>query len=447
MIDAARLKRQLSALPTRAAESGDAEAWGKNELLELPTYLLPDISEQVRADVERVAGNCSSAGPQIVETIKYGAIGSVNWGGDSDGADALLDATDLEGLAEEILESALYRGVMDGIVRRGLDDTVRIEPLIGHTEPIYAPDSPVEVVGYVHAWREDGGTGAAKWAVRIWDFIENQLLEQRGLSDPAQFNLDVAAESVITTSDEYPAGPPVPAFVMTDLARTRMPRGFFVKLLPLIKGDWVSQVRGDRTEEATAFPQLLIKGLVESGTSERSPTHIIRVDGEHGGAEFMLPGDLSQMHNHHDRKQERLRADAMMPGGFMGGRQAPSGEALREMNAKFINMCKRYANRLSRILTVLTAQYAEALGVQPPGPVIVTINREFEREAEAQRIVTLWREGLIEFGAAVRAASVLVPTWESNEVEAWITAEAARYATPTLVAGALDPADDPTAEA
>lgn len=442
MIDAARLKRQLSSLPTRAAESGDAEAWGKNELPELPTELLPDISEQVRADVERVARNCSSAGPQIVETIKYGTIGSVNWGGDSDGADALLDQTDLEGLAEEILESALYRGVMDGIVRRGLDGVVRIEPLIGHTEPIYAPDSPVEVVGYIHAWTVENGQGAAKWTVRVWDFTEGRMLEQSGLNDPGQFNLDAAAETAVTATPEYPDGPPVPAFILTDLARNRLPRGFFVKLLPLIKGDWVSQVRGDRTEEATAFPQLLIKGLVESGTSERSPTHIIRVDGEHGGAEFMMPGDLSQMHNHHDRKQERLRADAMMPGGFMGGRQAPSGEALREMNAKFINMCKRYANRLSRVLTMLTEQYAAAHGVQPPGPVIVTINREFEREAEAQRIVTLWREGLIEFGAAVRAASVLVPTWESKAVEDWITAEAARYEAPTLEAGALDPADD-----
>lgn len=447
MIDASRLKTQLSNLPARAEESSEAESWGKNELGDLQlTRLLPDISEQVRADVERVARNCSSAGPQIIETIKFGTIGNINWGGDNTPADVLLDNLNLQSLAEDILESALYRGVMDGIVRRGLDDKIRVEPLIGHTEPIYAVDSPVEVIGYIHAWTSPDSAGNPRWTIRVWDFTEGSMLEQSNLTDPAAFNLEAARETAVTRSDEYPDGPPMPVFVLADLSKNRMPRGFFVKLLPLIQGDWVSQVRGDRTEELTAFPQLVIKGMVESGTHERSPAHIIRVEGEHGNAEFMMPGDLTQMHSHHDRKQERLRADAMMPGGFMGGgREAPSGEALREMNAKFINMCKRYAALLSRTLTLLMENYAAAHGVAAPGPVIVGINREFEKDAEANRIISLWREGLIDFGAAVRAVSVLVPTWPSDKVEEWIKAEAARVSVPRITPGQLDPVDDPEA--
>lgn len=433
VIDAKRLKTQLSTLPARAQLRADAERWGKNEITTLPDEILPSISEEVRATIERLAATCQSVGPRIVNTIKFGTLGAVNWGGDDTTTDHLIETIDLEGLAEELLEASLYSGVMEGIARRGGDDVVRIEPLVGYTEPIYAADSPVEVAGYVHAWLEnDAASGTPKWTVRVYDLIERTMSEQRGLTDPARF--DPSKADVVGPSDEYPAGSPVPTFLIVSKARNRMPRGYIADLLPLIKSDWVSQLRGDRTEEATAFPQLVLKGMVESGTTERSATHVLTVTDE-GDAKFLLPGDLTQMHTHHDRKLERLREDASMPGGFLGS-DSPSGEALREANAKFINLCKWYAARLSRVLTSLAADYARALGQEPPGQVVVSINREFEKDTEANRITSLYREGLIDFAAAVRAISVFVPTWESKDVEAFILAEANRVDPPPLPPGA-----------
>jgi hypothetical protein len=422
VLDPKRLKTQLQTLPTRAAHRADTERWGKNELPGLPEDILPDISETVRGTINRLASTCQSVGPRIINTIKFGTLGDVNWGGKDTSTDALIETRDLEGLAEEILENALYSGVMEGIVRRGEDGIVRIEPLVGYTEPVYAPDSPSEVAGYIHAWLDaSGGDTDPKWTLRVYDLAARTMHEQRGLTEPARFDLQRATP--LGPTDEYPAGSPIPTFLIVGKGRNRMPRGYLADLLPLIKGDWVSQLRGDRTEEATAFPQLVLKGSITDGTTQRSATHVLTV-ADDGDAHFLLPGDLSQMHAHHDRKLERLREDASMPGGFLGS-DSPSGEALREANAKFINLCKWYAARLSRVLTALCDAYAEAEGVASPGHVVVSINREFEKDTEAQRIVSLYTEGLVEFGAAVRAISAFVPTWEPKAIEAFVSAKAA----------------------
>ena len=53
----------------------------------------------------------------------------------------------------------------------------------------------------------------------------------------------------------------------------------------------------------------------------------------------------------------------------------------------------------------------------------MTINREFERSSVVEQTVLLYREGLLDFGAAVRTISVYYPTWSSNEVEAFIDSQ------------------------
>lgn len=422
MIDPKSLKLQLSGLAGRAAQRADVERWGAGELSFLPTEILPDISEAVRATIVRLAATAQSIGPRIVNTVKFGTIGSVNWGGDNSALDSLIELQDLEGLAEDILERGLYSGVLEGVVRRSESGEVRLEPILGYTEPVFAADSPTEVIGYIHAWLEPDTTASdPKWVVRVYDLLERTLHEQRGLRSPERFDYERA--TVVGPTAEYPDGAPTPDFLIVNRSRSRLPRGYLAHLLPLIKGDWVSQVRGDRSEEATAFPQLLLRGEFTSGTNERSPTHILTTDKD-GDARFLEPGDLAQIHAHHDRKLERIREDANMPGGFLGN-DSPSGEALREANAKFINLCRWYANRLSRILTRLAQRLAAANGLQADVQVVVEINREFEKENEVQRILMVYREGLMDFGAAVRALSVFFPTWESKDLEAFIEREEA----------------------
>lgn len=420
MIDPAMLKTQLSGLTSRAALKAKAEEWGTGDLRAIPDHLLPNIeSSEARAALHRLAKQAQSIGPRIVSVKRFGILGEINWGGENKEADAALQAMDLEAIADEMLEQALYGGMLAGINRRDPDlGVTRIEPLIGHVEPVYSAASPTLVAGLIHAWVQPESTGSnAKWTVRLYDLLDRTMREWRDVTDPSRVHQLTPAE-VVEPNAEFPAGAPMPRFAIVSRGADRMPMGEIAKVLPHLYADWSSQVRGDRIEESTAIPQLLVKGEVEDGTDERSPTHVIRVV-EDGDARYIVPGDLRSLHEHHNRKLERIREDANLPGGFLGG-QTPSGEALREANAKFISANRWLASRLSRVLTELVADHCEAEGLGDPPQVTVTINREFTKAQDIADAVTLYQNDLLEHAAAVRHVSVFVPTWSDEEIEAFI---------------------------
>lgn len=439
MIDPSRLTNQLKTLQLRASGYSDAHQWGTGQLAAIPEKLLPSVPEGARTALTRLAGMTQSIGARIVSTIKFGTLGEVNWGEASAEMDALLKAQDLDSVADHLLEDSLYSGLMVGINRRDAErlDTA-LEPLIGFKEPIYDKDSPTRVTGMIHAWLEyrDGTTEQVRWSVRVYDFGERTMLEWRDLTRPERTR-NTEPTLIVEPSAEFPEGAPMPRYTILERGPDWMPLGLIRKNLGIIQSDWSSQIRGDRAEENTAFPQLKIKGEVEDGTNERSTSHIIRLL-EDGDAGFILPGDLAQIHAHHDRKLERIREDTNMPGGFLARGNPPSGEALREANAKFINMCKTYARRLSRVLSELVQDLADANGLGDAPEVSVSINREFEKDNEIQRLVLLYREGLLDFGAAVRAASIYVPTWTDDAIEAFIEREEAAQEPNEVIPGALN---------
>lgn len=442
MIDLTTIKPQLSGITTRAARKADAERWGSGDLQTIPTDLLPSIeSDEAMQALMRLAKQAQSLGPRVVNIKRFGILGDINWGGDNTAADTALRTMDLADTADQMLEQALAGGVIAGINRR--DPTTgasRIEPLIGFIEPIYPPETPITPAGVIHAWVVNTDNGVARWTVRIYDLIERSMREWVGLADPARV-WKTPPTSEIGPSAEYPAGAPMPRFAVVSRDADRMPMGELAKLAPLLKADWSSQVRGDRIEESTAIPQMVIKGEVVDGTDERSPTHIVRVI-EDGDAHYIIPGDLTGLHEHHNRKLERIREDANLPGGFLGT-QTPSGEALREANSKFISANRRAAERLSRVLTELAADHCEAEGLGEPPIVTVTINREYTRTQDISDTIALYRDDLVDFAAAVRNVSVFMPSWSDEEVEEFIRREAARLEAPQTVPGELiDDEDD-----
>jgi len=443
VIDVENLKVQLSSLPLRHARKQEAEEWGTGHLPGIPDHLLPEVSKAVRDALVRIARQCQSIGPRIVNIKRFGTLGDVNWGGENTTVDAILREQDLDAIAEELLENAYYSGLIAGIVRRDPETSeIRIEPLVGHVEPVFSRTSPTRVAGILHTWVEPDSSqsGTSKWTVRLYDLAERVMREWTGLNAPSAMTRNDPT-TIVEPSAEYPAGAPMPRFVFTGRDSERMPMGELATLLPLLQSDWSSQVRGDRIEESTAIPQLVVKGEAEDGTDERSSTHVIRLIDD-GDAKYIIPGDLTSLHNHHDRKLERIREDANLPGGFLGN-QTPSGEALQEANAKFVSSNRWYAARLSRVLTELVADLLVALGMESDAPqVTVSINREFTKNQEIRNAIDLYREGLTSLEAAVRHISVFMPTWSDDEVEAFISAEAEAMNPQPVVPGQLEPVDD-----
>lgn len=423
MIDLNLIKNELSAVSDRASNRYEAEVWGTGQFDSYPfKELLPDLPDKALEAAKRLAKMAQSLGPRVVGTKKYLTLGEINWGGDNSELDALIKAQDIDSLADEILEQSLYSGIMAGIVRRGAlgedenGDTVAgepvIEPLYGHIEPLFDSDNPNQVAGIFQAWlptdaREPG------WRVRIYDFAQQTMREWHKLKEPWM----VGGNPVKTVPRA-----PMPRYQVLRRGRGRLPIGDIELLLPLLKSDWSSQVRGDRAEENTAFAQLVIRGKVTDGTHERSPSHVITVE-ENGGAEYLTPGDLSQIHNHHDRKLERIREDANLPAGFSGVGETPSGRAFVEGNARAISDAKGKDKKMARLLTDLVSDFAKEHNAGKAPEVSVSINKEFEAAGELDRIVMLYDKGLLEHGAAVRAVSAYVSTWSDSEIEAFIKEE------------------------
>lgn len=418
MIDLELVKAELNSVTARAVRRHEAEVWGTGEFDTLPFELLPDVPKAALESAKRIGGMAQSLGPRVVGIKKFLTLGDINWGGDSENLDERLSALDLPELADEALELGLYTGIMAGIVRRPkagetnegaqLGGEPVVELLTGHVEPLFDAEAPSRVAGIYQAWlpvdvREKG------WRVRVYDYDQGTMTEWRRLMQP--YMLGDRPFEVVPNA-------PMPRYQILRRGRGRLPVGDIELLLPLLKSDWSSQVRGDRAEENTAFAQLVISGAVGSGDDKRSPAHVILTE-EGGSAAYLAPGDLSQIHAHHDRKLDRLRRDANLPGGVLAGANI-SGEALREDNMHAIADAKYKAGKLGRLLTELVADYATELGINEQPEVTVGINKDFEAATALDRIVLLFERGLLEHGAAIRAASVYVPTWSDRDIEAYI---------------------------
>lgn len=438
MIDLNLVKAELRSVTSRAAKRYEAETWGTGQFDTPPFELLPSIPANALEEAKKLARMAQSLGPRVVALKKNLALGDINWGGDNKALDERIREQDLEAFSDEVFEQALYSGILAGIVRRPkigetdegapLAGEPVLEPLIGHVEPLYDANHPTRVAGLFQAWRpmdvrEKG------WRVRIYDYDDQTMREWHKLEEPWM----VGGPPVHRVPNA-----PMPRFQILRRGRGRMPVGDIELLLPLLKSDWSSQVRGDRAETNTAFAQLVVVGMVDPEKSGRGPSHVIRTE-PGGDAKYLTPGDLSQIHAHHDRKLERLRRDANLPGGVLSGSNI-SGEALREDNLHAISDAKNNAAKLERLLTDLVADLATELDAGDPPEVTVSINKEFEAASHIDRIVMLFDKGLLEHGAAVRAVSAYVPTWSDEEVEAFI--EANREVVPpepTPAGAAADP--------
>lgn len=408
MLDFEYIRASLDGVAARYDAYLDALKWSVGPMTDIPRELLPrpegDAGEQA---LNRLARMAVSAGPTLLQQIRDGVIGDVNWGGDSNQLDKRLEELDLDVLAEKLLERGLVGGFMCGIVAQVSPGQYVIRRLGGYVEPITDEFDYDTVRGIAQVMRERPRNGQSRYTVRAYDLETSTLREWRDVTSPDQMRNDVEPMAL-----EF-----VPRFVVLQVGADGLPVGDMQRALPLIKAEWASQVRGDRVEEATGFPQAVVKGDVLSGVDKRGPTNIIEISAD-GDYKFVLPGDLSQIHEHHDRKVERLYSTLRLPAGSLGG-QTPSGEALREAAVKFVQMCSRYASSLSTLMTDLTADLAMAHGLEPV-PVTVSIDREVARELEINTVLSLWNAELISFGAAVRAISVHVPTWPAAEVEAFI---------------------------
>lgn len=433
MIDTALLRDQALGLTTRYKDYVTAQEWLLGKLEQIPAHLLPPTegSEGENA-LRRLGAQVNSIGPRVLGVKRNGAIGDITWGGDDTRTDELLRDANLQEMAERLFERLFGYGIA---AAAAIDDAERgptLARLGGYVETILDPFDIDVVLGLFQVQAERLERGITRYRVRVWDWSESD----DGLAIVREWD-DVRDPSVLTGDGETSDDVFRPHWHVMGVAPNGKPWGEFQQALPTVFAEWASQVRGDRAEESTAFPLMKIKGEVV-GADKRGPSRVVEVD-LNGDVAYLLPGDLTQMHAHHDRKLERLREDLSLPGGALGA-TTPSGEALREANQKFIASSRAYANALSAILTGASRDYLSLLGITSDVQVSVDINREFEKNERVRFVIDLYREGLVPIDAAVRSVSAYMPTWSDAEVEEFIAQQSARV-TPDMLRAALAGAD------
>ena len=419
MVAVETIRESLSGAAVRYERYGEVIEWTVGELSEVPAYLLPPPEgEAGQKALTRLGRRAISSGPRCLQHIRDGVLGNVNWGGQDDELDAGLEDVDLDVLAERLFERAATSGFMVGVVAIPEDEgdnAPTIRRLGGYVEPITDPYD-YDVVRAIAQITHAGN----KWRVRVYDVNEPILREWTNLSSLGDIKEDAEPQAI-----PYP-----PRYRVLQAGANGLPVGDLGRALPLIQSEWASQVRGDRAEEATGFPQGVLKGEVLSGVDKRGPTSIIEVS-DGGDFKFVLPGDLGPMHTHHQMKLRRLQEELRLPSGSLGT-QTPSGEALREAASKFVQMVTRYAGALAGLLTELVEDYADAISARAT-PVSVDINREYEKGLKIEGIINLFEHDLIPHAVAVREVHPFVPTMTSAEVEAFL----ARRGSDLLVAPML----------
>ena len=417
------VRAALASVEARARQHAEAYDWALGRLTAPPVELLPPAqTDEGKLELQRIWRQSQTLGPRIIDRIVWGTIGEVNWGGEGGRVDAELEALQLDLLAQRLLVDVLIGGVAAAwayVDER--TNTPRVSRLSGYLQPLTDPDDVDRVVALYQAWMAED-VRSSRWNVRIYDLEESTLREWRGLRTPT---------NLASPPAEYPNVRP-PRYRMLHLGDDGLPQGPLAAALPVLKAEYAQQMRIARVAEQSAWPVLAIRGQLDVG--KRGPARVLQLS-EQGSAEYLRPGDLSQLQGQHDRILERLREDLSLPGGFLG-RQTPSGEALREANLKFVQACSSYARLLSGLLTEVVADYAPLAGIKNPPEVSVIINREFDRSERIGSVLELYREGLIPLPVAVNEISVYLPTWSDDEVAAWITQNERRI-TPEDLARAI----------
>lgn len=434
----AYLRAYLDGVTARASAASEALDWldGTQDLN--PTGLVPPFEDGSAGASAwmRLKRQVQSLGPRAFRFKRDGSIGSINWGGDDpDGIDERLSQIDLHDLASQSLKSLFATGIAAAWAYQPESGEPRIQRLGGHIEPLYHQDDAAgEMIGLFQVRAQPGGN---KYTLRVYEFSDEpgrgNVYEWRDAGSMYEVG------KAITKAWEDTS---VPRVQMTSRSQDGLPLGEFAQALPIVQGEVAAQLRILRVADSHAWPLLYAAGSwdIPSNLGQNS----ILVSPNAGDALGRVEaGSLEQLFTVHDRAMERFRADAALPIASISTGNFPSGEALEQANATYLSSCRAYANMLSALLTEVVGDYAELLGISrdEAPPVSVAVNHEFTKSSVLSTIQELYRDGLVEFAAAVRAASVYVPTWSSEEVEKFIEAETARLRPPPFVPGALEDDD------
>ena len=390
MLDLMIIRERLRAVRQEIDLTAEARAWADGSYRPQPGEVLPmPASSEGWAAWNRAIKRVASYGPRIVATYVSAAVSDVNWTGDSSRLDRSLAELPLAHYARRIVEELLIAGVAAGYVYEA-ETGLRIGLLGGYIAPYTDPWDRDVVTGLYQAALVPRPMGPPKYWVRVWDTETEEVREWRDLDDPT--GLGRPPTRVLTGL--------VPRWRWWALSEAGIPTSPILQAVPVLRAIMATQLMMARLEEMSAYP-IPVFGM-DTEAQEIGPGLPIR-----GEFRWATPGSLEELREQYATHMEFLRDLLALPGGSLGG-QTPSGEALREANIRFRSNVRRLAAMASELLSELVADYADALGVDA-AQVAVIPSPDLERDNHVQRIISLYKEGLIPIRTALMEIQPYLP--------------------------------------
>jgi hypothetical protein len=216
---------------------------------------------------------------------------------------------------------------------------------------------------------------------------------------------------------------PMPRVAILQHGPDGQPIGELQQAWPILKKELAQQMQLARVEESTAFPFLIFSGQADTTNRDRGPTRTYHFPAG-GDAKYVQPGSLDQLRDEHELTLTRIQYDLMLPGGF-AGRGVPSGEALREANLKYYNASRAYAKAIEGVANDVLVDYAALAGV-PKATLTVRANRETTTLDLIDRVINLFKEGIVPLQVAAREVQPILSTYSDKELTEWVDAQQGR---------------------
>jgi hypothetical protein len=388
----------------------------------------PPRSDEASAAYQRLIRLVYPVGPQVVRTRLAGTISDVTWSDAGRGGkqlDQRLQQLDLYDLASGGFMQMFITGLTAySVVRRG--DEVTVARLGGYLEPLLDPDDVEVVTGLLQAWQTNDERRAGRpWRVRIYDYQDGVLREWVDLTDPEMaFSRPPTSETAVGY---------MPHIAIAYRGADGLPLSEMRQGVNLLRANYAIQLRIHRVAELHGYPVPVVVGQAEI-PRDWGPGQVLAFPTGQGEFRYVFPEALTGLYELLRQNLESIREFFSLPGGSLGT-QTPSGEALREANRKYVQICNYYARKLSTALSAAARDYARAIGADPVD--VEVIPHDMGRSGEVlSQVVNLYREGIIPLSVAARVAQSHVPGWSDEELREWVESQRG-LATPEVVARLL----------
>lgn len=329
----------------------------------------------------RISSLVASMGAKITNRKLVGIVGNLSvYGADREKVPPLKEmATKLA--RDLVVKGSAGLAVSDeGVYRLG-----------GFITPVTDANDVDKVLSIFQAQADEDGS----WIARIYqDSLVQEWRGLRKLTDllryrPKEYSQTVAFLSTYQTDD---AG---------------MPLGEMEQLLPVLKGVMAVEARIHRVSEIYGFPTVVLKGNMVD-PSGKAPTQVLQVSSD-GSVSYLEPADMGNLIRQKKDLISQLDEMAILPAGQRFGSEAPSGEALKEVNASFDSSLIQYASTISGLMT---DAYRTCYG---DVEIVLSPNRIQDNDEKLDKAISRLEKGLLPVSFVARMIQQVYPGLTEDE--------------------------------